>query len=131
VSLRITDLSTRARSQMTESDLARGVAEFVMRKPHFTTLLCFAGYSDGGVSLEAREKRDALQPFWCVACARCVCMTLNVARVARRWRRRPQDQYTKATRVWMTLEYITIKILQRLSHTGPLLSACVFDHHVF
>lgn len=47
---------------MTDADVTRGVAEFVLRKPHFTHILCFAGItSDGTTRLERVEKRAALR----------------------------------------------------------------------
>lgn len=45
-----------------DSDMDRGLADFVLRKPHFTHILCFAGVADdGSTRLERIDKRRALR----------------------------------------------------------------------
>mmetsp|Transcript_20339 Transcript_20339/g.34704 ORF Transcript_20339/g.34704 Transcript_20339/m.34704 type:complete len:845 (+) Transcript_20339:1192-3726(+) len=47
---------------MSDSDMDRGLADFVLRKPHFTHILCFAGVADdGSTRLERIDKRRALR----------------------------------------------------------------------
>jgi hypothetical protein len=48
---------------LTDADMVKGVADFVLRKPHFSHVLRFAGVdtASGAVRLQVLEKRSALQ----------------------------------------------------------------------
>jgi hypothetical protein len=47
---------------LTDADMVKGVADFVMRKPHFSHVLRFGGVdANGAVRLDVLEKRGALQ----------------------------------------------------------------------
>jgi hypothetical protein len=48
---------------LTDADMVKGVADFVLRKPHFSHVLRFAGVdaASGAVQLQVLEKRSAMQ----------------------------------------------------------------------